>query len=90
MAIIKEEIKVKSYDSKAFGTKRLSPSFKKQFIGMSKREAMATLKKAVYTYNIYAIDYYTTQHEVPKVIYVNYGGMALYFNKRTRRIVKAW
>lgn len=88
MAIIREEIKIKSFDSKAFGTKRLSPSFKKQFIGMSKREAMETLKNAVWTYNIHAIDYFTTEHEVPKVIYVNFGGMSLYFDKHTRRIVE--
>ena len=90
MAIIREEVKIKSYDSKAFGTKRLSPSFKKQFIGMSKCEAMEALKNAVWTYNIYNIDYFTTKHEVPKVIYVNFGGMSLHFDKHTRRIVKVY
>jgi hypothetical protein len=67
--------------------KRLSPNFKKAFLGMSKREAIALLEVAKEEYNIYAVDYYETKHEVPKVIYVNYGNMGLHFDKHSRRIV---
>lgn len=68
--------------------KRLAPSFKKQFMGMSKKEAMALLNESKEEYNIYAIDYFETGHQVPKVIYVNYGNMGLHFDKDSRRIVK--
>ena len=69
--------------------KRLTPNFKKQFIGMSKREAIALLEASKEEYNIYDVDFYASKHEVPQVIYVNYGNMALHFDKHTRRIVIA-
>lgn len=68
--------------------KRLVPTFKKQFIGMSKKEAMVLLEESKEEYNIYAVDYYETGHEIPKVIYVNYGNMAMHFDKHSRRIVE--
>lgn len=70
--------------------KKLTPNFKKQFIGLSKREAMAMIKKSRKEYNICAVDYFETGHKVPKVIYINFGNMALYFDKHTRRIVEAY
>lgn len=68
--------------------KRLSPKFKKQFVGMSKNEALALLKESREEYNIYAVDYFETGHGVPKVIYVNYGDMGMHFDKHSRRISK--
>lgn len=66
--------------------KRLTPNFKKQFIGMSKKEAMALLNESKEEYNVESIDYYETGHGVPKVIFVNYGNMSLRFDKHSRRI----
>lgn len=68
--------------------KRLSPSFKKQFVGMSKKEAIALLNESKEEYNVRTIDYFETGHGVPKVIYVNYGDMGMHFDKHSRRIVK--
>lgn len=70
--------------------KRLSPKFKAQFVGMSKKEAMALLEESKAEYNIYAIDFFESGHEVPKVIYVNHGMMGLYFNKHSRRIAEVY
>jgi len=70
--------------------KRLSPNFKKQFVGMSKKEAMHLLEESKVDYNIYAVDYYETGHKVPKVIYVNYGNMSMHFDKHSRRIAKVF
>ncbi len=70
--------------------KRLTPNFKKQFIGLSKREAMTLIEESREEYNIWAVDYFETGHKIPKVIYVNYGGMGLHFDKHTRRIVEAY
>lgn len=70
--------------------KRLAPNFKKQFIGLSKKEAMALIEKSKEEYNIWAVDYFETGHKIPKVIYINYGNMALDFNKDSRRIEKVW
>ena len=70
--------------------KRLVPNFKKQLVGMSKKEAMILLEESKEEYNIYAIDYYETGHKVPKVIYVNYGNMAMHFDKHSRRITKVY
>ena len=66
--------------------KRLTANFKKQFIGLSKREAMALIKESKEEYNIWAVDYFETGHKIPKVIYVNYAAMGLHFDKHTRRI----
>lgn len=68
--------------------KRLSPKFKAQFIGLSKREAIALLEESKAEYNIYAIDYFANGREMPKAIYVNYGCMGLFFDRHSRRIVK--
>lgn len=70
--------------------KRLAPNFKKQFIGLSKKEAMALIEKSKEEYNIWAVNYFETGHKIPKVIYINYGNMSLYFNKDSRRIEKVW
>ena len=70
--------------------KRLTPNFKKQFIGLSKREAMALIEESKEEYNIESVDYFETGHKIPQVIYVNFAGMALYFNKNSRRIVAAY
>lgn len=70
--------------------KRLVPNFKKQFIGLSKKEAMALIEKSKEEYNIWAVNYFETGHKIPEAIYINYGNMALYFNKDSRRIEKVW
>ena len=70
--------------------KKLTPNFKKQFIGLSKREAMALIKESKEEYNICAVDYFETGHKVPKVIYINFGDMALRFDRHTRRIAEAY
>ena len=69
--------------------KKLMPSFKKQFVGMSKKEAMQLLNESKEEYNIYAVDYYESGHQVPQVIYVNYGDFTMHFDKHTRRIAVA-
>lgn len=70
--------------------KRLSPTFKAQFVGLSKKEAMALLEESKAEYNVWAIDYFESGHGVPQVIYVNYGAMGLHFDKHSRRIVEAY
>lgn len=71
--------------------KRFTKTVKEQFVGKSKTEAMEMLKEMAEEYEIKAIDYFESDHKVPKVIYVNYGAKAgMYFDKTSRRIVEVW
>ena len=70
--------------------KRFTKTVKGQFVGKSKTEAMEMLKAMVEDYEIRDIDYFETGHKIPKVIFVDYGKVGLYFDKTSRRIIEVW
>ena len=61
--------------------------YKKQFVGMSKRELVAFCEQCGFTYT-----YKETGHGVPYALFIYTGGFAatgiMYFDKHTRRVGK--
>lgn len=68
--------------------KILTKKFKKSYIGLTESQVRAKLEKDKEEYNIWAIDVYRSTNNWCKVIYINFGGMAIRFDKHTRRAVE--
>ena len=68
--------------------KILSRKFKETYIGLTETQARAKLEEDKATHNIYAIDVYRSYKNYCQVIYINFGMMALHFDKRTRKVVR--
>jgi hypothetical protein len=70
--------------------KVLAYKWKQTFIGLTETQVRAKLMEDMKIYNIWAIDVYRSKNDWCKVIYINFGGMAIHFDKHTRRVISAY
>ncbi len=68
--------------------KKLTASWKKTYIGLTETQVREKLMIDKQIYNIWAIDVYRSKNNWCKIIYINFGNMAIEFDKHTRRVVR--
>lgn len=66
--------------------KILSKKFKESYLGLTEKQVRAKIEEDKATYNIWSVDVFRSHKNYCQTIFINFGGMALHFDKHTRKV----